>query len=107
MYGKWRVVKKETIGSALERIVEKENLVVVRKTKDQVGLENRWMEMVGKDLSDLTRLKPSKIGNLTIEGINSVVIQEVKMMGAAFILDAFKAGYPSYVFKKIIFKMKP
>jgi len=106
IYGNWREIKKESIGSALERIVEKESLVSKKKNNDQIGLESRWLEIVGKDLSELTRLKTSKIGNLTIEAMNSVVIQEIKMMSAVFILDAFKKGYPSYVFKKIIFKMK-
>lgn len=106
-FGKWREIKKESLGSALERVIEKEKLIVKKANKDQTGLEARWIEIVGKDLSELTRLKTSKIGNLTIEAMNSVVLQEINMMSATFILDAFKVGYPSYAFKKIIFKMKP
>lgn len=104
-HGKIREIHKESIFETLKRVVEKEKLIDFKENKADIPLNNRWLEIVGKDLGSSTVVKASKTGILTIEVKNSVVVQEIKMRQIE-ILQQFKSGVPIFIFKKITVKVK-
>jgi hypothetical protein len=103
--GKIREIHKESIFDTLNRVVNKEKLFDFKENKADTTLNNRWLEIIGKDLGSLTSVKASKTGILTIEAKNSVIVQEINMMQND-IIQQFKSGSPIFVFKKITVKLK-
>lgn len=104
-YGTIREIRKESLGDSLKRVVEKDKILNINESESDPQLTKRWLEIVGKNLSDMTTIKTNKTGTLIIEARGSVVVQEIRLMQKE-ILQKFKDGQPVFIFKKFLIKSK-